>query len=129
MTIKLLIYYITLVAQMVKNPPALSETWVLSLVWEDPLEKRMVTHSSILARRIPWTEKPGRLYSRESQKSRTRLSNFHFNINKTFYFIGKCSNFFLLSWDILALLSYFSFIWKLKQNQKRNPRKTNLNIT
>jgi len=53
---------------MVKNPSALSETWVLSLGWEDPLEKGMVTHSSILARRISWTEKPGRLYSRESQR-------------------------------------------------------------
>ena len=43
------------VAQMVKNLPALEETWVQSLVWEDPLEKGMATHSSILAWRIPWT--------------------------------------------------------------------------
>ena len=40
---------VTLVAQMAKNPPAMQETWVLSLGWEDPLEKEMVTHSSILA--------------------------------------------------------------------------------
>ena len=51
----------TLLAQMVKNLPAMRETWVLSLDWEDPLEKGMVTHSSILAWRIPWTEEPGRL--------------------------------------------------------------------
>ena len=38
-----------------KNPPAIRETWVQSLVWEDPLEKRKATHSSILAWRIPWT--------------------------------------------------------------------------
>ena len=43
------------VAQLVKNPPAMRETWVRSLGWEDPLEKEKVTHSSILAWRIPWT--------------------------------------------------------------------------
>ena len=49
----------SLVAQMVKNPPAMQETWVGSLGWGDPLEKGMATHSSILAWRIPWTEEPG----------------------------------------------------------------------
>ena len=44
----------SLVAQLVKNPPAIQETWVQSLGWEDPLEKVMATHSSILAWRIPW---------------------------------------------------------------------------
>ena len=45
----------SLVAQLVKNPPAIQETWVQSLGWKDPLEKRTVTHSSILAWRLPWT--------------------------------------------------------------------------
>ena len=45
----------SLVAQLVKNPPAMQETWVRSLAWEDPLEKGKATHSSILAWRIPWT--------------------------------------------------------------------------
>ena len=45
----------SLVAQLVKNPPAMRETWVGSLGWEDPLEKGMTIHSSILAWRIPWT--------------------------------------------------------------------------
>ena len=45
----------SLVAQLVKNPPAMWETWLLSLGWEDPLEKGTATHSSILAWRIPWT--------------------------------------------------------------------------
>ena len=45
----------SLVAQLVKNPPAMRETWVSSLAWEDPLEKGKATHSSILAWRIPWT--------------------------------------------------------------------------
>ena len=52
----------SLVAQMVKNLPAVQEIWVQSLGWEDPLEKGMATLSSILPCRIPWTEEPGRLY-------------------------------------------------------------------
>ena len=46
-------------AQLVKNPPAMQETWVRSLDWEDPLEKGMATHSNVLACEIPWTEEPG----------------------------------------------------------------------
>ena len=52
-----------MVAQMVKNLPALWETWVQSMSWEDPLEKELATHSSNLAWRIPWLEEPGRLES------------------------------------------------------------------
>jgi len=51
----------SLVAQSVKNLPAIQETWVRSLGWEDPLEKEMATHSSILAWKISWTQKPGEL--------------------------------------------------------------------
>ena len=50
-----------LVAQLVKNPPAMRETWVRSLGWEDTLEKEMAIHSSILAQKISWTEEPGGL--------------------------------------------------------------------
>ena len=64
-----------LVAQLVKNLPAVRETWVQSLGWEDLLEKEMATHSSILAWEIPWTEEPGGLQSMGSQKSRTQLNN------------------------------------------------------
>ena len=49
----------SLVAQLVMNPPAMQETWVQYLGWQDPLEEGMATHSSILAWRIPWTEEPG----------------------------------------------------------------------
>ena len=56
-----------LIQQMVKNLPAMQETWVQSLGWEDPLEKGMATHSSILAWRIPWTQEPSSLQSMESQ--------------------------------------------------------------
>ena len=61
----------SLVAELVKNPPAMQETWVRSLGWEDPLEKGKATHSSILAWRIPWTILHG------VAKSWTRLSDFH----------------------------------------------------
>ena len=50
-------------AQTVKSPPAVLETWIQSLGSEDPLEKEMATHSSILTWKIPWTEEPGRLQS------------------------------------------------------------------
>ena len=56
------------------------EMWVLSLGWEDPLEKEKATHSSILAQKIPWTEEPGGLQSTGSQKSQTRLS-MHAQLN------------------------------------------------
>ena len=65
----------SLVAQTVKNPPAMLETWVRSLGWEDSLEEEMATHSRILAWRIPWIEKPGRLQSMGLQRVG---SNFHF---------------------------------------------------
>ena len=48
----------SLVAQMIKNLPAMQDTWILSLAWEDPLEKEMATYSSILPWGIPWTEEP-----------------------------------------------------------------------
>ena len=67
----------SLVAQMVKNPPAMLETWVRSLGWEDSLEREMATHSSVLAWRIPWTEEPGRLQSMGSQRVGC---NFHFHL-------------------------------------------------
>ena len=70
----------SLVAQMVKRLPAMLETRVRSLGWEDPLEKEMATHSSTLAWKIPWTEDPGRLWSMVSHghnKSDT-TERFHF---------------------------------------------------
>ena len=58
----------SLVAQTVKNPPAMWETWVQSLGQEDPLEKEMATYFSILAWKIPWMEEPGRLQSMGLQR-------------------------------------------------------------
>ena len=59
----------SLIAQLVNHLPAMQETWIRFLGWEDPLEKEMATHSSILAWRIPWTEEPDRLQSMGSQES------------------------------------------------------------
>ena len=64
----------SLIAQLVKNLLAMQETWVQFLGWEDPLEKEMAIHSSILAWKIPWTEDPDRLQSM-GRKNRTRLSD------------------------------------------------------
>ena len=58
----------SLVAQTVKRLPTMLETWVQSLGWEDPLEKEMAPHSSILAWKIPWTKEPGRLQAMGSQR-------------------------------------------------------------
>ena len=74
--------WVSLVAQMVKNLPAMRETWVWSLGCEDPLEESMANHSSILAWRISWTEEPDRLQSmglqRAGQDWATNTFSFHF---------------------------------------------------
>ena len=70
----------SLVAQMVKNLPAMQETQVQSLGWEDPLKKEMATHSSILAWRIPWTEEAGGYSPRgckESDTTELEATNTH----------------------------------------------------
>ena len=61
-------FFLSVVSQMVENPPAVQETQVQSLDWEDPLEKEMATHSSILAWKISWTEEPDGLQSMRSQR-------------------------------------------------------------
>ena len=65
----------SLVAQLVKNPPATWETWVQSLGWEDPLEEEMATHSSILAWRVPMDREAWQATVRGVSKSQTRLSD------------------------------------------------------
>ena len=68
-------FWASLVAQLVKNPPAMRETWDQSLGWEDPLEKGKATHSSILVWRSPWTTVHG------AANSRTQLSDFQFHFH------------------------------------------------
>ena len=81
--LELILAQSSLVAQRVKNLPAMEETWVQSLGQEDLLEKGMATHSRVLAWRIPWTEEPGRLLSLESQSDTTERLHFHFSLSCT----------------------------------------------
>ena len=70
----------SLMAQRVKNLPAVQETRVLSLDWEDPLKKGIANHSNVLAWRIPWTEEPRRLHTVHGVvKRKIQLNNFHFH--------------------------------------------------
>ena len=92
---------------MVKNMPAMQETRVQSLDQEDPLEKKMATHSSILVWEIPWTEEPGGLQSMGLQKSWTPLSDFTFTFHLQFM---KClanlgKYIYLTLWNKWASLS------------------------
>ena len=73
----------SLVTQMVKNPPAMPETWVWSLGGDDALKKRTATHSSILAWKMLWIEKPGRLQSVGSQRVGHDWATFTFTFNIT----------------------------------------------
>ena len=80
-------FHVVFVSQMVKNPPAMQETRVRSLGWEDPLEKRTTTHSSILAWRMPWTEEQCGLQSMGSQKVGYDWVTFTFSV-----YLGLKSN-------------------------------------
>ena len=88
---------------MVKNLPAMQKTWVQPLGWEDPLEKGMATHSSILDWRIPWTEEPGRLYSPWGLKEFDMTERITLSLNAVnlFYFLHK-------RMDYIKLLSNFT---------------------
>ena len=95
---------------MVKRLSAMQETRVRSLGWEDPLEKEMAAHSSILAWKIPWTTEPGSLPSMGSQ-SRTRLSDFTFTLSLYMYISNATQNIFAatLAMDKETLLSVCLF--------------------
>ena len=97
----------SLVAQMVKNSPAMQKTWVQSLGWEDPLEKGMANHSIILAWRIPWTEEPDQLQSIVSQRVRHDWATNTHNFRQPFpqRTTTKISvNLFIYSFSLLNLL-------------------------
>ena len=89
--------WVSLVAQTIKNLPAMLETWVQSLGWEDPLEEGMATHSSIRAWRIPLTEEPAGLQSMRSQRVRHKWVTKHSILS------------FLLVSKLSALLSMIQF--------------------
>ena len=107
----------TLVVQMVKSLPAMQETWVWFLGWEDPLEMEMATHSSILSWKIPWTEEPGGPWDHKESDTTERLTlsrlvfiflrdiclQFSFSIVGWCWYQGKLS----LSWEVFPSLLFF----------------------
>ena len=109
-----LITIVSLVAQTVKHPPAMQETQVRSLGWEDPLEKEMATHSSTLAWKIPWMEEPGRLQSMWSQRVR-----YDWATSLSLSFLITCLPTYS-SWATLVLTILYAsplrvFAWTLSQ--------------
>ena len=128
-----------LVAQMVKNLPAMQETQVWSLGREEPLKKEMATHSSILAWRIPLAEEPGRLKSRVITKNGTWLSNFHFTSFLKFTYIllkffFHCNSLSLSQWESTCMMlmkvcrekiqihiKYNHLCWSEMQRQQQEP--------
>ena len=111
----------SLVAQLVKNPPAMQQTWVQSLGWEDPLKEGMATHSSMLAWRIPWIEERGGLYSswgRKESDTTEQLSTQHScytcNLSKkcTVVALNPPNLMKIASW--VAELFLFFLFWKVK---------------
>ena len=102
------LWWASLVTQTVKNLPAMQETQVRSLGGEDPLEKGMATHFSVLAWRSPWTEEPGGLGSTGSQRVRhDRATNTHTNIFSTMpilFHLKLSSTDFSIHWYILPAI-------------------------
>ena len=96
----------TLVAQTVRNPPAMQETWVRSLGWEESLKEGMATHSSILA----WRSPMGRVHG--IAKNRTRLSNFHYHYQKHLHPQNTIVS-------RLRPTDFMSLVWKLTWLSKR----------
>ena len=95
---------------LVKNLPVMQKTWVRSLDSENPLEKGMATHSSILAWRIPYSEEPSRLQSMGVAKSGTWLSEWHFHFHEHWSaFLFLLFKKIILFYSIIGLQSCFSF--------------------
>ena len=89
-------------AQMVKNPPIMQETWILFLGWEEPLEKGVATHCSVLVWRIPWTVEPGGLQSRESQ--RIGQSAERLTLSSVGVYVNFVKLAFIFKWVFLMLI-------------------------
>ena len=117
-----LITTVSLVAQTVKHLPAMQETQVRSLGWEDPPEKEMATHSSTFAWKIPWMEEPGRLQSMWSQRVRHTSERLHFHFLFTFFSLSSLITFLptYSSWATLVLTILYAsplrvFAWTISQ--------------
>ena len=99
---------------MVKNSPAMWETWVWSLGWEDPLEKEMAMQSSTLAWRIPWTEEPGRLQFKGSERVRHNWATFTFLSPAPYLSVSHSHLEHLIVFDDSQLI-FFSYFFFLKE--------------
>ena len=106
-----IINWASLVAQMVKNLPAMQETWVWSLGQEDPLEKGMATHSRINAWRIPWTEEPDRLQFMGSQ----RVGHTWVTDTSTSIVNGLLRASLVAHWQRVCLSLQDTWVWLLAQ--------------
>ena len=102
----------SLVAQMVKHLPAMRETQVRFLGWEDPLEKEMATHSSVLAWKIPWTEEPGRLQSMGLQRVRHDWATSHKGATAQKFSEGSISR--SVKWSATLSASDWLNRWQLR---------------
>ena len=111
----------SLVAQLVKNPPAMQETWVRSLGWEDPLEKGKAPHSSILAWRIPWT-----VQSTGSQRVRHNWASFTFT-DIIISFIGN-NAYCNIKQKARHYSLWFCFAFEIEFYQKKNNNKVKYSI-
>ena len=119
------------VAQKVKNLPAMEETQVRSLGWEDPLKKGMTSHSSILAWRIPWTKEPGGLHSMGSQRVKhdwVPNTHTHTHTHTHFWYYLWCWEKSIMipcfsEWEYLCLLFHF---WTLLEILWCRPCKSSL---
>ena len=112
----ILVWRAFLMTQQVKNPPAVQETQVQSLVWEDPLEKEMATHSSTLAWKVPWTEEPGGLQSMGLQRVRHDSVTEHAYIHVLVWGLIEYTKPLLL----LFLAFLIIFFWLLKIYTRKN---------
>ena len=120
----------SLVARTVKNPPAMQETQVQSLGWEDPLENGMTSHSSILAWRIPWTEEPGKLQSMGLQRVRHDWATNTFTLTlNNYYFIVEWMSVSHLSWPIFMDFLITTFIGKREKKRERLKKRSKRNFS
>ena len=110
-------FWASLVAQMVKNPNSMQETWVQSLIWENSLEEGMATHSSALSWRIPWTEEPGGLQSgvTKSQTWQRLTLSLSLSIKVLTTFINKDDwrmwwSIIFHCWSVLHSMNIWKFI-------------------
>ena len=110
----------SLMPQMIKNLPAMRETWVWSLGWEDPIQKRTATHSSILVWRIPWTAKVGRLRSMGLQRVGHNWVTF---TDHWYVYVYMYAYIFWLNWGFIWDKAFLCFLPNIQFRSQRSTNK------